>query len=97
MSCRLLIPRITPAKPEVINHKPNNVMFYSISYFREDRTFAYVDTRTFQKVSHALIRAGCHLEAHATEIRSAAIIYQGKNVQKVVRSVAVRNIEPKFT
>lgn len=72
-------------------------MFYSISYFREDKTFAYVDTRTFQKVSHALMRAVFHLEAHATEIRSAAIIYQGKNVQKVVRSVAVRNIEPKFT
>lgn len=97
MLCRLLNPRITPPQAEVINPKPNNVMFYSISYFREDRTFAYVDSRTFQKVSHALMRAVFHLEAHATEIRSAAIIYQGKNVQKVVRSVAVRNIEPKFT
>ena len=72
-------------------------MFYSISYYREDKSFAYCDSRTFQKVSHALMRAVFHLEAHAAEIRSAAIIYQGTKTQKVVRSVAVRNQEPKFT
>lgn len=71
-------------------------MFYSISYYKEDKTFAYVDTRTFQKVTHALMRAVFHLEAHASDIRSAAIIYQGKNVQKVVRSVALRNQEPNY-
>lgn len=72
-------------------------MFYSISYYKPDKTFAYVDSRTFQQVNNALIRAALHIQAHPDEIRRADIIYQGKNVRKVVRSVAVLNIEPKYS
>lgn len=71
-------------------------MFYSITYYRADKSLAYVDSRTFSKVNNALIRAALHIQAHANELRRANIIYQGKNVQKVVRSIAILNPEPKF-
>ena len=71
-------------------------MFYSISYFKPDKSLAYVDSRTFTKVNNALIRAALHIQAHHEELRRANIIYQGKHVQKVVRSIAVLNPEPKF-
>jgi hypothetical protein len=71
-------------------------MFYSISYYKADKSFAYCDNRTFTKVDNALIRATLHLQAHADEIRRANVIYQGKNVQKVVRAIALLNLEPKF-
>lgn len=71
-------------------------MFYSITYYRADKTLAYVDNRTFTKVNNALIRAALHIQAHASDVRRANIIYQGKKVQKVVRSIAVLNQEPKF-
>lgn len=71
-------------------------MFYSITYYHADKSLAYVDSRTFTKVNNALIRAALHIQAHANELRRANIIYQGKNVQKVVRSIAILNPEPKF-
>lgn len=71
-------------------------MFYSISYFKEDRTFAYVDSRTFNTVNNALIRAVLHLQAHPGELRRANIIYQGAKTNKVVRSIALLVQEPKF-
>ena len=71
-------------------------MFYSISYFKEDKTFAYVDSRTFNTVNNALIRAVLHLQAHPSELRRANIIYQGAKTNKVVRSVALLVQEPKF-
>lgn len=71
-------------------------MFYSISYYRADKSFAYVDSHTYSKVNNALIRAALHIQEHPEEIRRADIIYQGKNVQRVVRSIAVLNLNPKF-
>lgn len=71
-------------------------MFYSISYFKADKTFAYVDSRTFSTVNNALIRAVLHLQAHPSELRRANIIYQGARTNKVVRSIALLVQEPKF-
>lgn len=70
-------------------------MFYSISYYDAQRNFKCVDSYTFQKAQKALIRATLHLERNADTLRRADIIYQGKNVHKVVRSVAVLNQSPK--
>jgi len=72
-------------------------MFYSITYYKADNSLAYVDNRTFTQVNRALIRAMMHIQAHPEEVRRANIIYQGKRVQKVVRSIALLNPEPKFT
>lgn len=71
-------------------------MFYSISYYRADKTFAYVGQRTFQKIDQALISALMHLQKHYDQVHGAAIVYQGKSVQKPVRYITLHNIEPKY-
>lgn len=72
-------------------------MFYSITYYRPDKSFAYVDTHTFSKVNNAIIRAALHIQAHYPDIVSAAIVYQGTRVQKPVRTISLRNLEPKYS
>lgn len=71
-------------------------MFYSISYFHKDDTFAYVDRATYQQVDKALVRATLHCAQFNTDTPSAKIIYQGKAVRKVVRAIVVENSEPKY-
>lgn len=69
-------------------------MFYSITYYKADGQFAYVDKFTYKEVKSAFIHAALWIENHADQLRRADIIYQGKKVQKVVRSVAVLNQAP---
>ena len=71
-------------------------MFYSITYYRKDKSFAYVDTHTFSKVNNALLRAALHIQAHHADIVSAAIVYQGQRTNKPVRTISLHNLEPKY-
>lgn len=67
---------------------------YSISYY-QDSTFKYVDSKTYPTASSALVRATLHINAHPDNINGAAIVYQGKKVQKRVRTMQLWNHEPK--
>lgn len=67
---------------------------YSISYFKAgSKEFAYVDARTYTTAQNALVRATLHLNS-TPELGGAAIIYQGKKVQKRVRTVQFWNHDP---
>lgn len=55
---------------------------------------AYVDSKTYTSPENALVRACLHINAHAAELRRANIIYQGKNVHKVVRRIALIDDAP---
>lgn len=67
---------------------------YTISYYKkEDREFAYVDSRSYTSAKNAIVRAILHLDSTA-ELGGAAIIYQGKKVQKRVRTIQFWNNDP---
>lgn len=68
---------------------------YSISYFKRDsKDFAYVDARTYSTAQNALLRATLHLNS-TPDLGGAAVIYQGKKVQKRVRTIQFWNHDPK--
>ena len=68
---------------------------YSISYVkRVSYEFAYVDSKMYPTVSSAIVRAIFHLE-NSEDLGGAVIIYQGKKVQKAVRSIQYYNHDPK--
>ena len=71
-------------------------MFYSISYYRADKSFAYVGQRTFQKLDQALISALMHLQKNHDQVHGASVVYQGKSVQKAVRYITLYNLEPNY-
>lgn len=67
---------------------------YSITYFKsESSEFAYVDARTYTTAQNAIVRAILHLNA-SNDLEGAAIIYQGKKVQKRVRTIQFWNHDP---
>ena len=67
---------------------------YSISYFKAgSKEFAYVDARTYTTAQNAIVRATLHLNS-TPELGGAAIIYQGKKVQKRVRTIQFWNNDP---
>ena len=68
---------------------------YSITYFKKGtHELSYVDSRTYPNVQNSIIRAVMHLNAHE-ELEGAAVIYQGKKVQKRVRTIQFWNHDPK--
>lgn len=67
---------------------------YSISYYKNG-IFKYVDSKMHTTASSALIRATLHINAHPEDIDGAAIVYQGKKLQKRVRTIRIWNHEPK--
>jgi hypothetical protein len=67
---------------------------YTISYYIKGLgEFAYVDSKTYPSVQYAIVRAIMHLNSHP-ELTGAAIVYQGKKVQKCVRTILFNNIDP---
>ena len=67
---------------------------YTISYYKkENREFAYVDSRSYPSAQNAIVRAIMHLNSSA-DLGGAAILYQGKKVQKRVRTIQFWNNDP---
>lgn len=69
-------------------------MKYTISYFKADGNMAYVDTKFYTSADNASVRAALHLAHHSDTIAGAAIIYQGKEKARRVRSIQLWNHAP---
>ena len=69
-------------------------MKYTISYYKADGTIAYVDTKFYSSADNASIKAILHLAHNSDTIAGAAIVYQGKEKARRVRSIRLWNHAP---
>lgn len=80
-------------------YKPTTIMAsprFSISYYKSRTEIAYVDSRMYATATDASVRAVYHLGSHP-DLVGAAIIYQGRQERKRVRTLQLFNHFPNIS